>query len=382
MLRKALAGSILASLAVAALASAPARAATREEAVKELQQLSAQVMEQFRQKNYEEAAKLCARMMELAPRMAEPHYNLACARARQGKTDEAFAALAKSIELGYGDPDHMKADEDLESLRSDKRFEEMLKKAGENRATGGAAYEPGAEMEGIKTVERSPANGLRYRIRMSPAATAEKPNRLIVWLHPSGGSANSVVEPLAPVFVKMGFAVMVTTQKQWMGWTGPEMTTLLNVSLPDANTIPGLDAKRPLLMGFSAGGQAALSVWPENASKFGGMILDAAYPVQLGSGGPGGMSPLPIPKDPGIKDCPFFVLVGELDGGSQVWKKAEPDWRKAEIPLVIRYVPGKGHAWLFGKEELEALTRWLGEVAEGKRPADAPGAPPQAPEKK
>ena len=48
-------------------------------------------------------------------------------------------------------------------------------------------YRPGKEIAGVKTGEDFPEGGLRYRLRMDPEATAEKPNKLIVWLHPSGG---------------------------------------------------------------------------------------------------------------------------------------------------------------------------------------------------
>ena len=53
-------------------------------------------------------------------------YNLGCSYALTNHTDEAFDALAKSIELGYGDYDWMKSDSDLLSLRADPRFESLL----------------------------------------------------------------------------------------------------------------------------------------------------------------------------------------------------------------------------------------------------------------
>ncbi len=58
---------------------------------------------------------------------------------------------------------------------------------------------------------------------MAPAASAEKPSRLIVWMHGKGGSANQHVEPLAPQFIEKGFALLVFTQKNWMKWNGGQM---------------------------------------------------------------------------------------------------------------------------------------------------------------
>lgn len=53
-------------------------------------------------------------------------YNLGCSYALTNHPDEAFEALAKAVELGYGDYDWMKTDPDLNTLHSDPRFESLL----------------------------------------------------------------------------------------------------------------------------------------------------------------------------------------------------------------------------------------------------------------
>ena len=53
-------------------------------------------------------------------------YNLGCSYALTRKFDEAFDALAKSIDLGYGDYDWMKTDPDLGNLHADPRFDSLL----------------------------------------------------------------------------------------------------------------------------------------------------------------------------------------------------------------------------------------------------------------
>lgn len=80
---------------------------------------------------YEQAEKLLRQAIERVPHDANSHYNLACVLARQGRNDEAFAALEKSVELGFRNAKHMEADEDLKSLREDDRFKETIKKAAE-----------------------------------------------------------------------------------------------------------------------------------------------------------------------------------------------------------------------------------------------------------
>lgn len=53
-------------------------------------------------------------------------YNLGCSYALTNQPDEAFEALTRAVELGYGDYDWMKTDPDLSSLYKDPRFESLL----------------------------------------------------------------------------------------------------------------------------------------------------------------------------------------------------------------------------------------------------------------
>jgi tetratricopeptide (TPR) repeat protein len=55
-------------------------------------------------------------------------YNLACAYALHGKKDEALSALEGSVEAGFDDSKHMMADPDLESIRDDPRFLEIIRR--------------------------------------------------------------------------------------------------------------------------------------------------------------------------------------------------------------------------------------------------------------
>lgn len=53
-------------------------------------------------------------------------YNLACSLALSARTDDAFDALTRAVELGYDDYEWMKKDSDLLSLHGDARFESLL----------------------------------------------------------------------------------------------------------------------------------------------------------------------------------------------------------------------------------------------------------------
>ena len=219
-----------------------------------------------------------------------------------------------------------------------------------------AKEEPGAPA--ARTVEGSPEGGFPYRLTIPASATPEKPSRLVIWLHPSGRWMTTV-DAMAPIFARNGFALLVVTGKQTTGWTDREAARLLSRTLPDAAKVAGVDAARPVLFGFSAGGQLALALWQARPGRYGGLILDAAYPVEEKDGRQVAIS---LPSDPAVREVPLFVLVGLKDPLAVFWRQVEGPWREAGVPLTVCYVPGKGHEWLLGDEEIAALEAWLGRM--------------------
>jgi tetratricopeptide (TPR) repeat protein len=65
----------------------------------------------------------------VATRPADPtaHYNLACRYALLRQADMALRALRRAIELGYRDFRFMEQDRDLESIRKDPRFRQLVR---------------------------------------------------------------------------------------------------------------------------------------------------------------------------------------------------------------------------------------------------------------
>jgi len=72
-----------------------------------------------------------ARDREFRPGISS--YNLACANALLGRSDAALDALERAVELGAVSYDHVRNDEDLESLRSEARFQQILEKLEEQQ---------------------------------------------------------------------------------------------------------------------------------------------------------------------------------------------------------------------------------------------------------
>jgi Flp pilus assembly protein TadD len=74
----------------------------------------------------ERADQAMERAAALQPEDADVQYGLACSRARLGRTQEALAALSRSVDLGNTDANWVAEDPDLRSLRGLPEFEAIL----------------------------------------------------------------------------------------------------------------------------------------------------------------------------------------------------------------------------------------------------------------
>jgi tetratricopeptide (TPR) repeat protein len=81
---------------------------------------------------YSDGLQVDRRLVQLRPHDALAHYNLACSFALLKRPDQALKTLRKAVELGYRDFRYMREDRDLDSIRHDPRFRQMLREF-ENR---------------------------------------------------------------------------------------------------------------------------------------------------------------------------------------------------------------------------------------------------------
>ena len=83
---------------------------------------SAEALRYWPSGEWEEAIRLLKLRLLDTPKHAGTHYNLACAEAQFGRVDDAFASLARALELKPELVGGMQQDPDLESIRDDPRF--------------------------------------------------------------------------------------------------------------------------------------------------------------------------------------------------------------------------------------------------------------------
>ncbi len=79
--------------------------------------------------NREEGFKWAERALAIDPSDAGIKYNVACFYAIEGESDRAIDILGQALEAGFGRRDWIDNDPDLDSLRADSRFRELLERS-------------------------------------------------------------------------------------------------------------------------------------------------------------------------------------------------------------------------------------------------------------
>jgi len=80
-----------------------------------------------RAKRYEEGLAVDQELVRRVPKDSTVRYNLACSLALLGRKEEALDTLEEAVALGYEDPEHLMADDDLASLRGETRFRGIVR---------------------------------------------------------------------------------------------------------------------------------------------------------------------------------------------------------------------------------------------------------------
>ena len=81
---------------------------------------------------FAEGLQVDKRLVQLRPGDALAHYNLACSYALLRRSDLCIKILRRAVELGYRDFRYMREDHDLDAIRHDPRFRQLLREY-ENR---------------------------------------------------------------------------------------------------------------------------------------------------------------------------------------------------------------------------------------------------------
>jgi len=83
----------------------------------------------LRYADYDRAARAFVAAAEAGVREGTALYNAACAQALASRKAEALDLLQRALDAGFDDPDHLREDDDLDALRAEPRFRQLLKDA-------------------------------------------------------------------------------------------------------------------------------------------------------------------------------------------------------------------------------------------------------------
>lgn len=87
--------------------------------------------ELLRHADYDRAARAFVAAAEAGVREGTSLYNAACARALANQKPEALDLLRRALDAGFDDPDHFREDDDLDGLRAEPRFRQLVTDADE-----------------------------------------------------------------------------------------------------------------------------------------------------------------------------------------------------------------------------------------------------------
>jgi tetratricopeptide (TPR) repeat protein len=76
---------------------------------------------------FNEGLLIDKRLVQLRPTDPLAHYNLACSFCLVKKLDLSLKTLRKALELGYRDFRYLKEDRDLDAIRHDPRFRQLIR---------------------------------------------------------------------------------------------------------------------------------------------------------------------------------------------------------------------------------------------------------------
>jgi hypothetical protein len=178
--------SVIAGLAALSPAAAQNSSEDRAELIEAIYPVMIAALEA---KQYGRARNICDQVILWEPQNPVHHYNLACIEAQAGgnRLPYALGALELAAVLGFNDPEHLRADPDLDPLRGEAKFAEIARRVAHNAGAGDAiaslvippgraappaatAAEPETDRPAAATFSAGLPVGLYWMNRYQPAA--------------------------------------------------------------------------------------------------------------------------------------------------------------------------------------------------------------------
>ncbi|HVY60832.1 MAG TPA: redoxin domain-containing protein [Planctomycetota bacterium] len=119
----------LLALSVSLLCASPALAQQPPRPDDQFQTLFQTGLEQLQRREFDASIDTFKKAMEIHREQPETYYNIACAYALKGEKDRAIDWFAQALERGFNDETHIEQDHDLDAIRQEPRFKEVMTRA-------------------------------------------------------------------------------------------------------------------------------------------------------------------------------------------------------------------------------------------------------------
>jgi predicted esterase len=299
--------------------------------------------------NYERFLKLSIQLHEMQPDQSTHTYNMACGYALTGRKREALKWLEHSIGLGFRDARKIASDTDFESIRSEKRFEQLVEFAKTGQAPPASAET--VSMEVFQPEGLDP--GKKHPLIVALHGYGRNPSRMLNnWRDAAEQFGAIVVAPQAP-------NRMSETAMNW-GKLDRSVPLVVAAVQRACHELP-VDPDRVVLTGFSQGGSLAYLAARMHPELFRGLIPVAARytpPTQVAT-----------QEEPAEHAAPrltkVFIMVGAEDRPSVLnpTQRAVEDFKNAGCQVKLNTYPGIGQSYPKDRleEQLKALKFTLGD---------------------
>lgn len=276
--------------------SAPA---SDREMIAEIEKLTDQVIHRAERKDYRKALEFAKQAAELAEKLGDARrkaltrYNIACMESRLGNADEAIRLMSESISLGGFRDDmarQMEEDGDLEPLRADARFKELVEKA-----------------RRLKDDRVEPA----FKVVLPKRYDKEHAAPLLVVLHPWGGDMNETAERWKQAADRIG-AILLVPQGTFRvadgGYRWDE--SFANVesqvieAIDEISRKHMIDESKIIVAGFSQGGWAAFGLARKHPTRIrGALSICGKFDDEFASAS----------RNKALKKLRVVIMIGEED---------------------------------------------------------------------
>lgn len=242
-------------------------------------------------KQYDKAEAAYRELIEIRPKFAALHYNLACCLALSNQGDQAIEALQQAVEAGWNNVEHTSKDADLSSLKARDDFQQLLKNMGSERleiqATRGFSSQYAWNAAGQPFAGTNQAE--RYLLSTTLGVTSGRGNSVSEVIASLRSSAQAdATHPKGTVYLMVNSNVRSTTRQGVFNATKAELTKLgIRAEILDGTIPQQRDDVQGCIVGTagfdwkSSGSRILPGAICEHLTSFGGIMRERAGQTPL-----------------------------------------------------------------------------------------------------